>query len=61
MARDESVRLTNATEIEEALIDCWVVILLDPDAGDWSPWSVIAKDKPRAIAQARRDWRTDRL
>ena len=47
----------HAAAIEEALQDCWVVILMDPDDSDWSPWPVVAKNKRGAIAQARRDWR----
>lgn len=35
---------------------CWVVILLDPEGGDWSPWSVIAFDRKQAISLARQDW-----
>ena len=28
-----------------SLENCWVVILMDPDWSDWSPWSVVAKNK----------------
>lgn len=35
---------------------CWVVILLDPEGGDWSPWSVIALNRDHAISLARQDW-----
>lgn len=40
-----------------SLEKCWVVILMDPDCSDWSPWSVVAEDKEGAIASARRAWR----
>lgn len=57
MASEGGVRLSADSEIQESLKDCWVVILMDPDDSDWSPWPVVAKNKRRAIAQARRDWR----
>ena len=44
-------------EIEAALKNCWVVILMDPDFSAWSPWSVIASDRETAIALARCAWR----
>lgn len=36
--------------------DHWVVILLDPDWADWSPWSVRAANEQAAIEQAIADW-----
>ena len=47
----------DSVAIEAFLKHCWVVILLDPDECDWSPWPVVATNKLGAIAQARRDWR----
>lgn len=44
-------------QIEAALQDCWVVILMDPDDADWSPWPVIANGKQKAILRAQSDWR----
>lgn len=47
----------HAAAIEEALHDCWVVILMDPDDDDdWSPWPVMARTKDEAITQAQHDW-----
>jgi len=43
-------------QIEAALQDCWVVILMDPDDSDWSPWPVIANNKEQAILRAQSDW-----
>lgn len=39
------------------LNDRWVVILMDPDDSDWSPWSVTASDKRQAILKAQAEWR----
>jgi hypothetical protein len=36
--------------------DAWVVILMDCDYEDWSPWNVRAPDERSAIAQATNDW-----
>lgn len=44
-------------QIEAALQDCWVVILMDPDESDWSPWPVVANSKQQAILRAQSDWR----
>ncbi len=37
--------------------DDWVVIMLDPDDGDWSPWTVTAPDLDEAVAKAKNQWR----
>jgi len=42
---------------EGSLKDCWVVILMDPDYDDWSPWPVIAATKQEAVLKAQSDWR----
>lgn len=42
---------------EASLTNCWVVILMDPDYDDWSPWSVIAASKQDAVLKAQSDWR----
>jgi len=39
------------------LSDRWVVILMDPDDCDWSPWSVTASDQRQAILKAQSAWR----
>lgn len=35
----------------------WVVIILDPEGGDWSPWSVVAEDIGEAVKIAVDDWK----
>lgn len=35
----------------------WVVVILDPDWDDWSPWNVTAPDLAGAIAKAKKHWR----
>ena len=37
--------------------DEWVVVILDSDWEDWSPWNVTAPDLDSAIAKAKRHWR----
>ncbi len=44
-------------QIEAALQGCWIVILIDPDDSNWSPWPVIANGKQQAILKAQSDWR----
>tara|TARA_R110002051_G_C8765671_1_gene502536 strand:+ start:3054 stop:3437 length:384 start_codon:yes stop_codon:yes gene_type:complete len=37
-------------------LNCWVIILADPDDGYWSPWSVRANSYNEAVRIAIDDW-----
>lgn len=56
-AKALSGRAAHAAAVEQALHDRWVVILMDPDHDDWSPWPVVANNKAQAILRAQSAWR----
>lgn len=51
-----TIEHTTPETLRAALEDCWVVIILDPDWEDWSPWSVVANDIGSAVEKAVQDW-----
>ena len=49
-------------DLEATLNGCWVVLIMDPDCEDSSPWSVMADDAGEAVDKAVeqwKDWLTD--
>jgi hypothetical protein len=49
-------------DLEATLNGCWVVLIMDPDCEDSSPWSVVADDAGEAVDKALeqwKDWLTD--
>lgn len=49
-------------ELEATLNGCWVVLIVDPDCEDSSPWSVMADNAGEAVDKAVeqwKDWLTD--
>lgn len=44
------------SEIQDLLAGCWVVLIMDPDWDNTSPWSVTAKDIDEAVTKAVEGW-----
>ena len=44
-------------DLEATLNGCWVVLIMDPDGEDTSPWPVMADEIGEAVAKAVEDWK----
>ncbi len=44
-------------DLEATLNGCWVVLILDPDWEDTSPWPVMADEIGEAVEKAVEDWK----
>ena len=44
-------------DLEATLNGCWVVLIMDPDWEDASPWSVMADEIGEAVEKAVEDWK----
>lgn len=49
--------MTRAAEVLRALASSYIVLLMDVDGADWSPWPVVAASPAEAVEKARADWR----
>lgn len=55
--RIEQTAMSQAAALLRALASSYIVLLLDPDGEDSSPWPVVADSPAQAIEKARADYR----